>query len=80
MPCCGWLVVLAQVSSAADLIQILGYPLEIHEVVTEDGYVLRMERIPYVGGRDVAFFMHGVLDTSLTWVSAGAWDCYVCLV
>ncbi len=31
-----------------------------------------MERIPRPRSKDVVFFMHGVLDTSLTWVSAGA--------
>lgn len=35
-----------------------------------DGYVLQMHRIPRHGARDVAFFQHGVLDTSLGWVSA----------
>lgn len=48
-----------------------GYPLELWEVETEDGYVLCMERIPRRGACDVAFFMHGILDTSLTWVSQG---------
>lgn len=33
-----------------------------------DGYVLQMQRIPRHGARDVAFFQHGVLDTSLGWV------------
>jgi hypothetical protein len=59
-----------------------GYPLELHTVTTDDGYVLRMERIPRPGCRKVAFFQHGILDTSLTWVSSGvtgsqafaAWD------
>ncbi len=51
-------------------------------MVTDDGYILSMERIPRRGSRDVVFFMHGILDTSLTWVSSGvtgsqafaAWD------
>jgi len=30
-----------------------------------------MERIPRPGSRDAVFFMHGVLDTSMAWVSAG---------
>jgi lysosomal acid lipase/cholesteryl ester hydrolase len=59
-----------------------GYPLELHCVTTADGYVLRMERIPRAGCSRVAFFLHGILDTSLTWVSSGvtgsqafaAWD------
>lgn len=35
-------------------------------------YILRMERIPHPASRDAVFFMHGVLDTSMAWVSAGA--------
>ncbi len=42
-----------------------------HTVTTDDGYVLLVERIPRRGSRDVVFFMHGVLDTSMTWVSGG---------
>jgi hypothetical protein len=57
--------------SAADMIKLAGYPLELHTVTTEDGYILRMERIPRPGVKDVVLFMHGILDTSLTWVSAG---------
>lgn len=48
-----------------------GYPLEIHNVTTADGVVLQMERIPRPGCSRVAFFLHGILDTSLTWVSSG---------
>lgn len=48
-----------------------GYPLEIHTVTTADGVVLQMERIPRPGSSRVAFFLHGILDTSLTWVSSG---------
>ncbi|KAI8465067.1 MAG: Alpha/Beta hydrolase protein [Monoraphidium minutum] len=69
-------------SPTAAIIRMAGYPLETYTVVTEDGYVLRMERIPRPGAPDVALFMHGILDTSLTWVSSGvtgsqafaAWD------
>ncbi len=34
-------------------------------------YVLCLERIPRHGSRDVVVFLHGVLDTSMSWVSAG---------
>ena len=30
-----------------------------------------MHRIPRHGAKDVAFFQHGVLDTSLGWVANG---------
>ncbi|WIA40969.1 hypothetical protein OEZ86_004617 [Tetradesmus obliquus] len=73
---------LRDVSSAGQVIKMAGYPLEVHEVLTADGYLLRMERLPQHGATDVAFMMHGVLDTSLTWVAGGitgsqafaAWD------
>lgn len=57
--------------SAAEVIRAAGYPLQVYDVTTRDGYVLTMERIPRVGCKDVVFFMHGVLDTSMAWVSAG---------
>ncbi|GFR48097.1 hypothetical protein Agub_g9782 [Astrephomene gubernaculifera] len=58
-------------SDALAVIRAAGYPHELHTVTTEDGYVLRLERIPRPGARDVVFFMHGVLDTSIAWVSGG---------
>lgn len=60
------------VFTASDAILRAGYPLEEHSVTTSDGYVLQMHRIPRRGGRDVALFVHGVLDTSLGWVAGGA--------
>ncbi|GAB4815151.1 hypothetical protein N2152v2_002197 [Parachlorella kessleri] len=68
--------------TASDVILQAGYPLEEHIVTTSDGYVLQMQRIPRKGSRDVVFFMHGILDTSLGWVANGvvgsqafaAWD------
>eukprot|EP00884_Botryococcus_braunii_P017623 jgi/Botrbrau1/4544/Bobra.60_2s0032.1 len=68
--------------SAADLILQAGYDLEEHTVITGDGYVIQMQRIPRHKSRDVVFFLHGVLDTSMGWVANGvtgsqafgAWD------
>lgn len=40
-----------------------------------DGYVLQMHRIPRHGARDVAYFQHGVLDTSLGWVRGWPLPC-----
>ncbi|KAI7841938.1 hypothetical protein COHA_004465 [Chlorella ohadii] len=57
--------------TASDVILREGYPLEQHSVTTPDGYVLQVQRIPRHGARDVVFFQHGVLDTSLGWVSNG---------
>lgn len=57
--------------TAADAILRAGYPLEEHTVTTQDGYVLQLHRIPRRGARDVVFFQHGVLDTSLGWIVGG---------
>ena len=51
-------------------------------VTTSDGYRLRMDRIPRHNCRRCVLFIHGVLDTSLSWVCSGvtesqafaAWD------
>jgi hypothetical protein len=40
---------------------LTGYPLEVHEVVTPDGYLLRMERIPQPTSTEAVFMMHGAL-------------------
>ncbi|KAJ8713467.1 hypothetical protein PYW07_013837 [Mythimna separata] len=62
-----------------ELIRKYRYPVEIHEVTTEDGYILQMHRIPY--GRDnhnvpgvrkpVVFLMHGLLSSSADLVIMG---------
>lgn len=50
-----------------------GYPFEEHEVVTEDGYILSLHRIPYGKnsngkiGRPV-IVQHGILASSACWV------------
>lgn len=55
----------------SDVILQSGYPLEEHVVQTRDGYVLTMQRIPRKNSKEVVFFQHGVLDTSLGWVCNG---------
>ncbi len=40
---------LLEVATAADIIRQSGYPLEEHEVISADGYIMRMERIPRKG-------------------------------
>ena len=57
-----------------------GYPVETHQVVTEDGYILRMHRIPHGrkrsprsdgGDRPAVFIQHGLTSSSADWLSAG---------
>ncbi|KAH8382258.1 hypothetical protein KR009_002585, partial [Drosophila setifemur] len=53
-----------------------GYPVERHEVVTPDGYILELYRIPYsphsppIAGRSrpVFYLLHGLLMNSDCWV------------
>jgi len=58
-----------------ELIQYWGYPCETHELVTKDGYVLKMFRIP--GGkhwngtskyRGVFYLQHALMSSSADWV------------
>jgi lysosomal acid lipase/cholesteryl ester hydrolase len=59
-----------------DLIFLKGYPLEIHNVITEDGYQLRIYRIPGDKDednykeklKDPVLFQHGLFDSSDGWV------------
>jgi len=64
-------------SPTAAVIRMAGYPLQTYTVVTEDGYVLKMERIPRPGAPDVALFMHGALSTGVG-VGAAWWVGGVC--
>ncbi|KAI3454898.1 hypothetical protein Pfo_011561 [Paulownia fortunei] len=54
-----------------DVITELGYPYEAIHVVTADGYVLLLERIPRRDSRKVVYLQHGILDSSMGWVSNG---------
>jgi lysosomal acid lipase/cholesteryl ester hydrolase len=59
-----------------ELIHSKEFPLEIHNVITEDGYVLRVYRIPGGKGetnykekqKTPVLFQHGLLDSSDGWV------------
>ena len=59
-------------NSTEGLVRAAGYPYEAHEVETEDGYLLRLDRIPRAGATECAFLLHGVLDSSMGWVANGA--------
>ena len=58
------------------LIQHKGYPSETHKVVTVDGYILELHRIPYQKGasvkyKGVAYLQHGLLSSSADWIITG---------
>lgn len=51
------------------LITKYGYPVEVHSVTTEDGYILAMHRIPYgksgpSRNRPIAYIQHGFISNS----------------
>ncbi|KAF5730380.1 hypothetical protein HS088_TW20G00753 [Tripterygium wilfordii] len=54
-----------------DVITELGYPYEAINVVTSDGYVLLLERIPRRDARKAVYLQHGIMDSSMGWVSNG---------
>lgn len=61
------------------LIESHGYPRESHEVVTEDGYILTVHRIPRGPNdtesnnvtRPAVLLHHGVMASSACWVLRG---------
>ncbi|XP_025906891.1 lipase member M-like [Nothoprocta perdicaria] len=61
--------------NVSEIIRYHGYPSEEHEVTTEDGYILRVFRIP--GGRNspntgrkpVVFIHHGTVGDSIHWIT-----------
>ncbi|XP_043528456.1 lipase 3-like, partial [Frieseomelitta varia] len=64
--------------TATVIAQNAGYPAESYDVTTQDGYVLRMDRVP--GSRKsppndnktAVLLVHGLLDASPTWLVEGA--------
>ncbi|NXA34591.1 LIPM Lipase, partial [Eudromia elegans] len=61
--------------NVSEIIRYHGYPSEEYEVTTEDGYILRVFRIP--GGRNspntgtkpVVFIHHGTVGDAIHWIS-----------
>ena len=60
-----------------ELIEKYGYPSESHKIVTEDGYILIMHRIPYspksppAPNKPAVFLQHGLISSSADWIILG---------
>ncbi|GFZ12211.1 alpha/beta-Hydrolases superfamily protein [Actinidia rufa] len=63
-----------------DVITELGYPYEATPVVTADGYVLLLERIPRRDSRKVVYLQHGILDSSMGITPSRIWDQFIRMV
>ncbi|KAG8230458.1 hypothetical protein J437_LFUL009947 [Ladona fulva] len=75
--------ILNMVSFQPDIVKRHGYPIEIHQVTTEDGYILTMHRIPHgkeanstmrEAKKPVIFLQHCLLCSSAVWVIMGTED------
>lgn len=65
--------------STPQLIAVHGYSAESHTVLTDDGYILTIHRIPYskhaankIAPRKTVLLHHGLLGSSADWVLAGS--------
>lgn len=54
-----------------EVVQRAGYPFERYQVITKDGYVLRLDRLPNKQSKLAVYLQHGVFDNSFAWVSSG---------
>ncbi|XP_062137892.1 lipase 1 [Drosophila sulfurigaster albostrigata] len=53
-----------------DWLRQLNYTHELHNVTTDDGYQLQLQRLPQVGARPV-LLVHGLLSSSVGWLCLG---------
>ncbi|KAJ8680379.1 hypothetical protein QAD02_016166 [Eretmocerus hayati] len=53
------------------MIENEGYPVEVHSVITDDGYLLTIHRIPGSPESTPIFLQHGLMASSFDWVIGG---------
>jgi len=53
------------------MIRRAGYPAEAHVIMTEDGYLLTLHRIPGRNDSVPVLLQHGLLGSSADWVILG---------
>ena len=58
----------------SEIVRHYGYKCEEHDVVTEDGYILTVHRIPPMRNKRrhepvYLYLQHGLLDSSFAWVA-----------
>mgnify|MGYP000994477599 CR=1 FL=1 len=56
-----------------EILEAHGYPYEVHQITTEDGYLLTYFRLQgknqtITSGKPVFFLMHGLLDSADSWI------------
>lgn len=61
-----------------DIIRGHGYPVEVHNVITKDGYVLSLYRIPGSPNSEMdlitkipVLMLHGLFESSNAWIVQG---------
>ncbi|XP_072761544.1 lipase 3-like [Anoplolepis gracilipes] len=55
----------------SEIIRKAGYPTETHVIMTEDGYLLTLYRIPGGNGSPPVLLQHGFFCTSAVWIILG---------
>jgi len=69
-----WKIINVLLCMQPELITKYGFPVELHDVTTEDGYILTLHRIPHgrneskIGNKPVIFLQHGFLGSSADWI------------
>ena len=55
-----------------EIVADAGYPYELHNVTTEDGYIITLERLPRPESTKALYFQHGLIDSGFTWLASGS--------